>query len=242
MGMADNANFAVKQSNRPYIALLHHDDLYRNDLLEKWANVLERNLDVGFVFNLYDEANADNTYGKPYNKECIDGKWFFENALLPKWGCAVRGTAMIRRSYWVELGGMRPQFNMLADIDLWMRLSRIANVGYVNEPLISVRALRPEHYPDIYTGKQWHWKRHVILYDIHAINRLEYLKMNTIIGRLRWWRFIFKLNLDTTKWLVYAIIRKKTDMITSSYESVTEYDLWPLNILRRILQWFFTPA
>lgn len=39
MGMPGNANFAVAQSGRPYIALLHHDDLYRKDLLEKWAGV-----------------------------------------------------------------------------------------------------------------------------------------------------------------------------------------------------------
>ena len=29
MGMPGNANFAVSQSIRPYIALFHHDDLYR---------------------------------------------------------------------------------------------------------------------------------------------------------------------------------------------------------------------
>ena len=37
MGMPGNANFSVAQSDRPYIALLHHDDLYREDLLEKWC-------------------------------------------------------------------------------------------------------------------------------------------------------------------------------------------------------------
>src|ERR1700693_4368630 len=33
MGMPGNANFAVARSDRPYVALLHHDDLYREDLL-----------------------------------------------------------------------------------------------------------------------------------------------------------------------------------------------------------------
>ena len=53
MGMPGNANFAVAHSDRPYIALLHHDDVYRNDLLEQWAGVLERYPDVSFVFNRY---------------------------------------------------------------------------------------------------------------------------------------------------------------------------------------------
>ena len=36
-----NANYAVAQTDRSYIALLHHDDLYRKDLLKKWISVLE---------------------------------------------------------------------------------------------------------------------------------------------------------------------------------------------------------
>lgn len=46
-----NANFAVAQSGRLYIALLHHDDIYCKDLLEKWADVLDRHSDATFVFN-----------------------------------------------------------------------------------------------------------------------------------------------------------------------------------------------
>ncbi len=59
MGMPGNANFAVAQSDRPYIALLHHDDLYRKDLLEKWAGVLDRHADAAFVFNPYGVFESD---------------------------------------------------------------------------------------------------------------------------------------------------------------------------------------
>ena len=37
LGMAGNANFAVEQSSQPYVAILHHDDLYRRDMLERWV-------------------------------------------------------------------------------------------------------------------------------------------------------------------------------------------------------------
>ena len=235
IGMANNANFAVKQCDRPYIALLHHDDLYRKDLLEKWSAVLEKNPDISFVFNLYDEPNVADNHEYPFTGENIDGRWFLEKILFAWWGCPVRGTAIIRRSYWESLGGMREQFGMLADVDMWMRLSRTSNVGYINEKLITPRTLRSDDYPDIYTGKRWHWQRHILLYEIHAINRLEYLDLNTVIGRLNWWRFRLKLSLDTTKWLIYAVIRKKPDMITTSGESITLYDLWPLHLLRNVL-------
>jgi GT2 family glycosyltransferase len=233
--LGGNANFAVEHSDRPYIALLHHDDIYRNDLLEKWASVLDRYSDVAFVFNPYAVYDSDFVFQEPMPGEYIDGKWLLEHYLFARWGCVVRGTAMIRREAWKRVNGMREQFNLLADVDLWMRLSSISQVGYVPESIITVRQQRPSYYPDIYTGSAWSWRRQRFLYDIHATNRLNYLNLNTLGGRLRWWGFRLKLNLETTKWLVYAVVRKKPEMITSSHESVTRYDLWPLRVFRRIL-------
>jgi glycosyltransferase involved in cell wall biosynthesis len=236
MGMPGNANFAVAQSDRTYIALLHHDDIYRKDLLEKWAEILERHPDASFVFNPYDDGDAEHTYGRRFSEELLDGRWFLEKFLFARWGCPVRGTAMIRKSWWDKVGGMREQFGLVADVDLWMRLSSVSQVGYVPEPLIRVRALRPEYYPDIYTGKKWHWRRMILVLNIHAENRLQYLPMKTLKGKLHWLGFRAKLNLEVTKWLIYAVVKRKPEIIASSHESVTKYDLWPLRVFRYILQ------
>ena len=242
MGMPGNANFAVAQSDRPYIALLHHDDLYRKDLLEKWAGVLARYSDAAFVFNPYGVFESDFIYQEPMPGACIDGKWLLERYLFARWGCVVRGTAMIRREAWERVGGMREQFGLLADIDMWMRLAIRWRVGYVPEPVITVRQQRSSYYPDIYKGGTWSWRRQRFLYEIHASNRLDYLNLNTLLGRLQWWGFRLKLSFETTKWLVYAVVRKKREMITSSHESVTQYDLWPLRVLRHMLQRTFSPS
>ena len=234
MGMPGNANFAVAQSDRPYIALLHHDDLYRADMLEKWAGVLDRNSDAAFVFNQYGVYESDFIYEEPMPGERIAGRWLLEKYLFPRWGCVVRGTAMIRRDRWEQVGGMREQFSLLADVDMWMRLSMHWAAGYVPEPVITVRQQRPSNYPDTYKAS-WSWERQRFLYEIHAANRLEYLNLNTPGGRLKWWGFRLKLSFETMKWLIYAVVRKKPTMISSSSESVTQYDLWPLRVLRGVL-------
>lgn len=241
MGMPGNANFAVARSARPYIALLHHDDLYRSDLLEKWAGVLDRYPDAAFVFNPYGVFESDFIYEESLPGSCIDGKWLLEEYLFARWGCLVRGTAMIRRAAWIQTGGMREQFGLLADIDMWMRLAMRGPVGYVPEPVITVRHQRPSYYPDIYSGSTWSWRRQRFLYEIHASNRLDYLNLNTIGGRLQWWGFRLRLSLETAKWLTYAVVRNKREMVVSSYESVTKYDLWPLRVLRDSLQQIFSP-
>lgn len=238
LGMPGNANFAVAQSERPYIALLHHDDLYRQDLLEKWACVLERHEDISFVFNPYDDSTPELTYGPRLRQERIEGPVFLEKWLLPRWGCPVRGTAMIRRLWWDQVGGMRTRFDLLADVDLWMRLSMVSNVGYVAEPLISVRAMRPDYYPEIYKGSTFNWRRQVLSYEIFVSNTLSYFPLSTLQGRLKWWMLRVRLSGETAKWLLYGIVRAKRrhEILAKSAESVTPYDLLPLRIFRRMVQ------
>lgn len=236
MGMAGNANHAVAQTKRPYIALLHHDDIYREDLLEKWTSVLERNPHTAFVFNPYGVYESDFVYQEPMPGECIDGDWLLNRYLFAQWGCVVRGTAMIRRSAWVQVGGMREHFGLLSDIDLWMRLAKRWSVGYVPEPLIMVRHQRPSYYPAIYAGKEWSWNRRRHLHEIHATNRVEYYDLGTLGGRLRWFGFRLRLNLDTAKWLTYALLRKKWSMIESSHLSESSFDFGFLSLYRHTLR------
>jgi GT2 family glycosyltransferase len=233
--MPGNANYAVTHSDRPYIALLHHDDLYREDLLDKWAGVMERNADAAFVFNSYGVDKSEFIYREEMPSECFNGQWLLESYLLPNWGCVVRGTAMIRRSAWMQAGGMRERFGLISDVDLWMRLAMRWQVGYVAEPVITVRHQRPEDYPDEYKEGNWSWRRQRYLYEIHAENRLEYYDSRTVVGLMRWWSFRIKLSAETAKWLSYAVIRNKVSMLLLCEESVTSYDLLPLRLYRSSL-------
>lgn len=238
LGMAGNANFAVAHADRPYIALLHHDDIYREDLLEKWGAVIEAHPGIGFVFNAYGVHDSDFVYREHFEGECVEGPWLLRQHLLPRWGCPVRGTAMISRAAWLEVGGMRERFGLLADVDLWMRLARDRSVGYVAEPVIAIRHARPTYYPKIYSGEEWSWPRQVYLYDIHATNRLETLDRRTLAGLWHWQVFRWRLNRETAKWLAYAVVRRKWIMIEKSDQSETPDDFLALRAVRWILRAF----
>lgn len=235
LGMPGNANFAVTQTDRPYIALLHHDDLCRPDLLEKWVSALERHPDAGFAFNPYGVEDSDFIWQEALPGERIDGHWLLEHCLFPRWGCLIRGTAMIRRAAWAQVGGMRPQFGLLADVDLWMRLAMLGSVAYVDEPIQILRHDRPEDYPEEYKSRVWSWARQRYLYEIHAANRMTYYKLDTLLGRWNWWVFRVRLSLETAKWLTYGIVRRKFEMIMTSGDSATEYDLSLLRFYRHFL-------
>lgn len=227
MGMPGNANYAASHSTRPYLALLHHDDLYREDLLEKWHGMMAHYPDVGFVFNAYGVYGSSYVYEHPFQSGRLEGRWFLEQHLFASWGCPVRGTAMIRRSWFEKLGGLREEFGLLADIDLWMRLAAQTAVGYVSEPIITVRQIRPDYYPEAYQGKSWSWIRQRYLYEIHAANRLAYYDSNKFIDRQKFAAFRLRLSLTTAKWLTYALVRRRWRMIESCGDSATLQDqLW----------------
>ena len=108
-------------------------------------------------------------------------------------------------------------------------------VADVPEPVITVRHQRPSYYPEIYRGDSWSWPRQRFLYEIHASNRLNYLNLNTLGGRLQWWGFRLKLSFETTKWLVYAVVRRKWRIIQTCADSATPHDQFWLRGVRYLL-------
>jgi glycosyltransferase involved in cell wall biosynthesis len=235
LGMAENVNYAASFAKGEYIAILHHDDIVRHDLLEKWLKVIQKNDNVAFVFNDYlnKQSVPDHKAENRKFKEIMDGKTFLKKVLLDGWNCPIRGTAMIRKSCFDLINGMDIRFGMLADVDLWMRLSTRWDVGYVPEPLIYPTHDRKEDYPEEYT--KFTWKRIFLLFDIHAnhINHENYPSQFLLF--LKYVVFRFKVSLEIIKWLLYAIVKRKKEMIIRSNESKNEYEFYIIKPFRKIL-------
>lgn len=235
LGMAGNANYAIAQAKGDLIALLHHDDKIDGRLLEKWVNVINKSDKIAFVFDEYNLGNGVYYHRKMnFNfDEVMNGKRFLHDYLLKYWGCPVRGTALIRKKYFDEVGGMNERFGMLADVDLWMRLAAKYDVGYVNEPLIEVLVKRPDNYPKDYV--EFSWKRNFILYDIHSsnINKDNYPNYFHYLFK----RFLFrnKVSFEIIKWHVYAILRKKYFIIQDYSFDENKYEIFYSRLLRVII-------
>jgi glycosyltransferase involved in cell wall biosynthesis len=240
LGMAANANFAVSHARAPYIALLHHDDICAPALLSSWLEVAERHPSVAFVSNAYEVVlpGKDGQPGRvrvdyhPF-QECTPGAAALEEVLLPPWHCPIRGTAFIRKSAWDAVGGMREGFGMLADIDLWMRLAARWDVGYVARPLMRVRHLPPEDYPSDY--HQFSWLRLKLLYNIHGANRTDFFADRTLARAFEVARFRMRVSYDEMYWLVYAIAKRRWDILQTSERVANRYELPLARLARGIL-------
>lgn len=212
LGMAKNANFAVGQAHTRYVALLHHDDICAPNLLRSWLAVAERHPTVAFVSNAYAFADARVEYHS-FN-ERTDGREALERIIFPTWGCPIRGTALIRKSCWDAVAGMRERFGMLADVDLWMRLAGRWDIGYVRDPLITVLHEPPADYPTDYVG--WSWPRTRLLYDIHGTNRHEYFASRPVKHLMETLKFRWRVSAHELYWLAYAVAKPRADMLATS--------------------------
>jgi len=242
LGMAKNANFAISYAKGKYIAILHHDDVYRKDMFSKWLDVLENNSNVGMCFNDYSckELNVQSVHRdqlKRIYKKIIPGSELLKKDLLKYWGCSVWGSYVFRKSIWIKLNGLNEEFKLLADVDFTMRIASISDIGYINEQLIDLKRTKPKEYPVDYA--EFSWKRIFLLFDIHSsnINRNNYPNYLHYVLK----RFIFrnKVSFEIIKWHFYALVKSKKDII-KSYPGKCAHELFYSKIIHSVIKILFT--
>jgi glycosyltransferase involved in cell wall biosynthesis len=232
LGMAAHSNFAFQHCRAPLIALLHHDDVCEPELLGSWHAVAQKYPDVAFVSNAYRKHDTGEVQGEQL-PEWNDGPALMRSRLLPVFNSPFRGTALIRRSCWDEVGGMREAFGMLADVDLWMRMAARWPVGYVAKPLIVVRHDRPADYPTAYKG--WSWARLRLGHEIYGVNHATFYGRETARARARLFWYRVQVSKDVLYWLAYAVYKRRWEMLVDSQEVASEYELLPEKLLRQVL-------
>jgi glycosyltransferase involved in cell wall biosynthesis len=232
LGMSGNANFSVANIDTEYFAILHHDDVYMPDANRQWTQVLDRYPDVGYVYNAHYDANGVRSFVDPFPDGRVDGNAFLSTYLLPQWACPVWGSAFIRKSAWDAVGGMKTEYGSIADVYLWMELASHFAVGYVPEPLFQIMHDRPESYPEDYLA--FTWSRHSALVRIHGDFRRHMMVQDRLSPASLFW-FRLRATLLTTKWLGYAVYKRKWKMLRSFKTYRSEYELFGLRSVPRIM-------
>jgi glycosyltransferase involved in cell wall biosynthesis len=142
------------------IKFLHQDDTLRADCVEQMASVFEQAPSVGLVFSRREVVLDDpedpaaqawiRTYAtlhdgfgplEPVNSgsELLD-RWLptFGDADFENW-VAEPSATMLRRDVVERVGGFHPRVRQSFDIDLWLRVMGVSDVGFVDEPLVTFR-------------------------------------------------------------------------------------------------------
>ncbi len=154
-GMPGNLNLGILTTRGEYVAILHDDDAYSPDLLEKWKNCLDEHPRAAFVFNAYralDARGQTRTLFREALPRCFPGSLLLEAVFFRffRFDSPVWGSVMMRRSAFDRAGPFAERFGYWADVDMWMRLAEEYDVCYLDEPLIALTSseIAPHQFDD----------------------------------------------------------------------------------------------
>ncbi len=144
---AGNQNAAICRAATDYVGIVHDGDVYRADMVEKWALALTRHPTAALVFNAVEVLDFDgkvvSTHRHPYGSH-IPGRELLDE-MLESEGSPIFGIVMVRRSRVLEAGPFDIRLPVLADVDMWLRLLLKHDAAYIAEPLYAVSPRESDH-------------------------------------------------------------------------------------------------
>jgi hypothetical protein len=150
----------VSKANGKYLAFLDHDDLLLPHSIRDRVEFLKGHPNVGWVFSdaiEFDDSGDLRLFLGQFPWLSLDKDIFIQ--LLR--GCfPLTSTVMIRRSVMDLVGGFNSSLNYGDDLELFMRLALISNVGMISEPLTKRRI----HFDQGVSSNFDRWNSRVMIY------------------------------------------------------------------------------
>ncbi|KRA25702.1 hypothetical protein ASD65_15675 [Microbacterium sp. Root61] len=131
LGFVSGLSAAIESSTGEYIAIQGSGDTSLPSRLELQVAVLDQRPRVGVVGGWY--YNVQEDLGTQRLRQPDADSLTYEGLLESN--MFSHGEVMIRRSTYDLVGGYRTEFKFAQDIDLWLRMSKVASFATVREPI-----------------------------------------------------------------------------------------------------------
>jgi hypothetical protein len=127
-GQAEAINKGLQRASGRYVAWLNSDDLYLPGAFQAAVSALEQQPQLGMVFG---DALSINASGEPTHWQAF-GQWGLNELIRFRiiWQPAV----FMRRSILENAGYLDRSYHYMLDHHLWLRMARLAPVGYIGGP------------------------------------------------------------------------------------------------------------
>ena len=141
--MAENWNKCLSLISGDYIHYLHGDDILTPKCIERKMHIINANNDLVLVFSATEIIDSNNNtlmIRRYKNKDLLlDGKKFALKSFLYRNLYGEPSNVLIKTSAINENGGFCTRLRFTVDWDLWLRLSTIGDIYYINEQLTKYR-------------------------------------------------------------------------------------------------------
>ncbi|MDA3810253.1 MAG: glycosyltransferase [Spirochaetaceae bacterium] len=126
-------NQAVELAKGKWIAFLDSDDLWMPEKLEKQLDYLETHQNSKIIHTLEKWVRNGKTISQSHRKHQKEGDLF--NISLGK--CEIGpSTVVMEKSLFLKSGGFREDLEICEDYDLWLKITSLNTVAYIDEALV----------------------------------------------------------------------------------------------------------
>lgn len=141
IGFVKNLNKCLSLASGECISILHADDMYLPNMLEKEVAVLDSNPEVGLVYSSVKIISEEGTVTKeyhPFDRDYIlNREEEFKRLIL---GNYIRTpTVTVRRECYSVLGRYNEEIPFTSDWEMWLRIALDYGVAFISEPLACYR-------------------------------------------------------------------------------------------------------
>ena len=153
-GVSAARNFGVEQCRGPWIAFLDSDDEWKKNKLSLQASFIADNPHIQLVHG--EEIWMKNHKRiNPHKKHQKHGGRIFLKC-LPL--CLISpSTVVVKRELFEEMKGFDQDFPVCEDYDLWLRITSLYEVGFVEEPIVIKHGGHPDQLSQKYKAMDY-WR------------------------------------------------------------------------------------
>lgn len=142
-GLFYNLNFLIKSSNSPLIKLWAQDDIMYSNCLEKFVLFHERYSTLGFSYSMCDHIDKKGIltahHKTDHTPEIISTELHSRIAYYTGSIAGNISNVCITKQGLDKVGLFNETMKISADFDMWVRLARYFETGFIREPLIQLR-------------------------------------------------------------------------------------------------------
>jgi len=137
-GVSAARNAGVAVSSADYVAFLDQDDLWFPDKLARQLPIIDTAADLGLVYADCEIAtDGDVVVGRVSDRAPLRRGRQFEELIVDT--RVPLSTMLMRRAVFDAVGGFRPKFRYVEDLDLLLRVAARHSIDFVDAPLARYR-------------------------------------------------------------------------------------------------------